>query len=387
MRILIAHNRYQQAGGEDTVFTTEAEQLAQSGMEVERFEVGNEWIQSPLGAAKVALSPAGLASVARQLAETLDRVRPDVVHFHNIFPLIGASGLKVVASRHLPTVVTLHNYRLLCANAMLMRKGRPCTLCVRHSRFEGIRHRCYRHSVVGSAAVTLHTELIKRAILSRPGATTCIALTNFARHQLVDGGLPNKLLRVKANSVSDLGAPDPDRNRSGLLYVGRLSSEKGVDTLIDAADHVGVPLTIIGHGPLEAALRAKAGAHVRFLGVLPSADVRAHMRAALAVALPSTWFEGFPMTIVEAMEAGTMVIASEIGSLPEIVTPDMGMLAQPGDPASWSEVLTRAFKDADRLLDLGMAARRRYDDYFSPSANVRALTAIYADVRSRSRAH
>lgn len=360
------------------MFETEASQLANAGFAVERLVVDNDAIGSRLQAAAIALRPGGMRVVAQRLQEAVARHRAEIVHFHNLFPLIGARALEAVVASGVPAVVTLHNYRLLCANAMLMRDGGPCTLCEDYGRLQGIRYRCYRGSAIGSTAVTLHTEMVKRVIARHPQAVTCIALTDFARAQFVGAGIALNSLRIKGNSVSDLGRSE-ERPRSGLLYVGRLSAEKGVSTLLAATAQAHVPLTIIGEGPQEAELRASASPDVTFLGRLPGNEVRARMREALAVAIPSIWFEGFPMTAVEAMEAGTAVIASDIGSLSEIVTPNIGMLARPGHVGSLVEAIAYMFSDPAAARAQGQAARSRFERLFAPEANVRTLTAIYQD--------
>jgi glycosyltransferase involved in cell wall biosynthesis len=375
-RVLIVHNSYQQRGGEDTVCDTEANQLQQAGFAVETMIVSNDMIRSHLGAATIALRPGGLSSVSKELDRRVAQFRPDVVHFHNYFPLLGARGLRTVVARRVPAVMTLHNYRLLCAGAMLMRNSVPCELCLTHNRLQGLRHRCYRGSLPGTAAVTAHTELVRRMIVSNADTVRCIALTRFARNQFVAGGMPANSLILKPNSVSDLGSTQSER--SGVIYVGRLSPEKGVVTLVEAASAAGIPLTLIGDGPLAGRLARIAGPTISMTGRLSSAETRAAMRRALAVAIPSTWFEGFPMTAVEAMEAGCMLIASDIGSLSEIVTPTTGILVPPGNTSEWQAALTKALAAPDTLAK-GRSARRRFETHYSPAANVAALTTIYRD--------
>lgn len=378
LRILIVHNRYQQHGGEDTVFDTESAQLTEAGFAVNTMIVSNDAIQSRLGAAGVALKPGGLPSVSRALEERLTQFRPDVVHFHNTFPLIGARGVRTVLQRGVPAVMTLHNYRLMCAAAMLMRDGVPCELCLTHNRLQGVRHRCYRGSLPGTVAVTAHAELLRRTIVAHASALRCIALTRFARDQFVTGGLPPECLVLKPNSVDDRGLPDPETPRAGILYVGRLSAEKGVAMLVEAANAAQVPLTLIGDGPLALELAERAGPTVRMAGRLPAAEARTAMRRALAVVIPSTWFEGFPMTAVEAMEAGCMLMASDIGSLAQIVTPDVGTLVPPGDGKAWRNALARVLVAPDTPAK-GRGARQHFEAHFSPPANVAALTKIYRE--------
>lgn len=378
MRVLIVHNRYQQRGGEDTVCETEARQLSDAGIQVDTMLVSNDIIQSKWEAASVALRPGGMPAIHQALEERLDQTRPDLVHFHNGFPLIGAGGLRVVLARRIPTVLTLHNYRLLCAAAMLMRDGAPCELCVTQNRLHGIRHRCYRGSVAGTTAVTAHAGSMRRMIMRHAADLRCIALTRFARDQFIAGGLPPQCLVLKPNSVDDRGRPPREAVRRGILYVGRLSAEKGVVTLVEAANATGIELTLVGDGPLAAALQRIAGPSVRMAGRLSPDETRAAMRRALAVAIPSTWFEGFPMTAVEAMEAGCMLLASDIGSLSEIVTPDIGMLVPPGNVPAWAVALNAALARPD-LQAKGRAAREYFETNFSPKANVSALTTIYQD--------
>ncbi len=184
---------------------------------------------------------------------------------------------------------------------------------------------------------------------------------------------------MKPNFMADPGAPDPAMPRAGLLYVGRLSREKGVGVLLDAVAGSGVPLRIVGEGPERAALAARATGNVTFLGARSRAEVLGEMANARALVVPSLWYEGFPMVVVEAFARGTPVIASEIGGLAEAVSAGKtGALAPPGDAVALRNRISDLLGTPDCATAWGQAARAAYLARYAPDENLRLLEAVYA---------
>lgn len=210
-----------------------------------------------------------------------------------------------------------------------------------------------------------------------------IVLSEFARGKFVRAGLPEARLRIKPNFVVDPGVSG-DAARSGFVFAGRLSPEKGCDILLTAWRDLPVPLTIIGDGPELNRLRAAAPPNVTFLGRRSPTDVREVMGSAVAVIVPSLWYEAFGLVAVEAMALGTPVIASHLGALPEIVTEQTGLLVPPADPASLRAAVIALATDPDKARRLGAEARRRYEATYSPARNVAMLEQIYRDAMSET---
>lgn len=378
MRILIAHNQYQGRGGEDVVFEAEAALLAEAGHAVETLTVSNEAINSLGVRVKTTLRLADNPKGRQMMADAIERFAPDVVHVHNFFPLLSPAVFDVCREKAVPAVVTLHNYRTICTGGMLMRNGRICRKCLDAGHVWGVLYRCYRGSLPGSLASALMiASHQRRGTWMRPGLRL-IALTHFARNVFVSAGFDASMIDVKSNFMPDPGAPDPAAPRDGLLYVGRLSREKGVDVLLQAVAQTGAKLRIAGDGPELAALQAKAPPNVTFLGSLSRADVFAEMSRAQALVVPSLWYEGFPMVVVEALAHATPVIASDLGALAEIVQDGVtGMLAPPGDASVLKQKISALLGDRAFAARSGQAARATYLKRYGPKENLRQLEAIY----------
>jgi glycosyltransferase involved in cell wall biosynthesis len=215
-----------------------------------------------------------------------------------------------------------------------------------------------------------------------------IALTNFARQIFVESGLPRARIEVKPNFIEDPGLAPSGTDRSGVLFVGRLSHEKGAEILIDAARQFGFPVRIAGSGPQLAALRQSAPPAVIFLGTISKDAVIAEMRRAIAVVVPSVWYEGFPMVVVESFACGTPVVASNLGALAEIVEDEKtGVLAVPGDAASLGRQATRLLENPALARQLGVAARNTFLEKYTPGANLERLENIYDQAISERRSH
>ncbi|HKQ01822.1 MAG TPA: glycosyltransferase, partial [Actinomycetes bacterium] len=233
MRILQVHTRYRYEGGEDAVARAEAALLTQAGHEVVPYVAENPQGPGPTAAAMLA-SPWNPAA-ARKLRSAARRARPDVAHVHNTWFALTPSVVAALDGIGVPVVVTLHNYRLLCANASLFRDGRPCEDCVGTHPWHGVQHRCYRGSAVSSTAVAATISLNRALGTWDRHVRLFLALNDFARDRFVTGGLPPDRVWVKPNSVGDPGrrAGPPSASRT-VLFAGRLVPEKGVGVLLDA---------------------------------------------------------------------------------------------------------------------------------------------------------
>jgi glycosyltransferase involved in cell wall biosynthesis len=388
MHVMTVHSGYQQPGGEDTVFETESRLLESAGQKVTQLRFSNSEIRADTLRTKVL---SGLQSVwsfeAREkVKRAILKVRPDIVHFHNTFPLLSPSVYYACADAGVPCIQTLHNYRLLCANATFVRQGAVCELCINGQFINGVRYACYREGRASSAAVVA-MQYTHRWLHTFTQKIDCfIALTEFARAKFVSGGIPADKLVVKSNSL----AGDPGQGvGSGryALYVGRLSSEKGLETLMRAWSYLpDVPLKIVGDGPLREFVSNSAsalGSHVEVLGAVDRDSVFSLMGEARVLLVPSEWYEGFPMTVLEAYARGTPVIASRIGSLIEIVRDGQdGRHFTPGDAKELSIAVTSIFHDDYLLRKMRASARARYLESYSPEKSLATLLGVYRRVMS-----
>jgi glycosyltransferase involved in cell wall biosynthesis len=386
MKILIIHNAYQSASpsGEDIVAREEAALLREHGHEVIEHWRHNDELEG-LGRAALALK-AGAGSVfsASSLLEMrtlLRRERPDVAHFHNIFPLISPSAYLACKLEGVPVVQTLHNYRLVCANGMLFRDGKVCELCPEKGSYWGLVHGCYRDSrLMTSAHVIgqyLHGFLKTHARL----VDRFIALTDFAREKMIRWGLPAEKVVVKPNFAPRIKT-DPDAPRKGFLFVGRLDEAKGVRVLVEAARLApDLEFSMIGDGPLSDEVSRGCPPNLAMKGRLPFEETHRAIAGARAVVLPSLCYEGFPRVIAEAMSAGTPVIASNHGAMAAIVKNDEnGLLFEPGNPQELASACGRMSIDSELASRLSAGANATYELICAPEANNEKLVSIYRGV-------
>lgn len=388
MHILVVHNRYSSAqpSGENRVVDEEVGLLRAAGHRVGVFERRSDDIaaRSLLGKAAVPLLVPWNPAVRTELAARLRTERPDVVHVHNVFPLLSPAVLAACADAGVPVVATLHNYTQVCPPGTLHRDGRPCTECVGSAvSLPAVRHGCYRNSRLATVPLAVSLSVNRRRWWSGVERFLCISAAQ--RDILVRSGMPPERLAVKHNFV-----PDPGVCREGagehLLFLGRLTEAKGVRLLMAAWDEiaasggVGVPLVLAGAGPLERAVTAWAAGRddVRYAGLLDPAECRQAVARSVAVVAPSISLETFGLVAAEATAAGVPAVAAGHGAFVELVEDGVtGLLHRPGDPASLASCLRRIAAEPDRNREMGRAARRRYEQDFSPAVGLERLVNEY----------
>ena len=386
MKILLAHNYYLNPGGEDQVFAAESEVLRAYGDEVRVYTLHNSAIAS-MSRVGLAASVVWNQRLFRDLSQLLEKDPPDVVHFHNTFPLMSPAGYSAARRLGIPVVQTLHNFRLLCLNGLFLRDGRICEDCLGRSiPWPGVVHACYRTSRQASAVTAAMLALHRWRGTWATAIDTYIAMSEFARAKFLAGGLPPERIIVKPNFLKE--DPGVGRHSGGYaLYVGRLSPEKGIEFLVRAWKRLGpvVPLRVIGNGPLET-LAADSPPNIEWLGWQPHDRVLAAMRDASFLIFPTQCFEGFPMVLVEAMATGLPVIATNQGSVPEIVQDERtGVLARAGDNEHWEEVLRWALSNPDAMAEMGRHARREFESKYTPDTGYRLLSQVYQRTCERAR--
>jgi glycosyltransferase involved in cell wall biosynthesis len=382
MRILQIHNRYRQQGGEDVVVAAEHALLAGHGHELSQFIVENP---RTTGHSLVAMARATWNRASADAVTAAIRAhKPDVVHVHNTWFQLSPA---VVAAAHArkPVVMTLHNYRLVCANAELLRDGHPCRLCLDGSLWNGVIHSCYRDPVSsGLAALTIAKG---RKRVWHEGVDRYLTLSNFATSLFSDAGISTDRITVKDNFVTDPGLRvRPASEAREILFVGRLSPEKGIEQLL--ARHrqfvdVGLELNVIGDGPMRPLAERTLGP--AYLGPRPEAEVASHMLGARALVVPSLWYEGQPRVVLEAFAAGLPVFGSSLGALGELLA------ALPGnwtfDPlGEWTDALARVGRD-DEIAMASRATRLLWEKRFAPDQAVRSLERVYDEAREEHRRH
>lgn len=399
MRVLLVHNFYgsENPSGENVAFLAERELLERRGIELVLFERSSDAIR-PRGAA--GLIAGGLstpynphsASLVRELAQ---KTKPDVVHVHNTFPLISPSIFWSVRDLPCAMVLTLHNYRLFCAAGMPMRDGQVCTQCLdKRSVLPALQYGCYRGSRVATVPLAVSIALHRRIGTWKKHVDRFIALTNYQREMMIHAGLPAGLVSVKPQFYP--GSPEVipwQMRHDRVLFVGRLSPEKGVRDLLAAWKLLGPgapTLDIVGDGPdrriLENQINAERLDRVRLVGQLSFEETQNRIAHSRLMIVPSTWFEGFPMVIREAFAFGVPVAASRLGSLAELVNEQTnGYHFQPNCPDEIAAVVRNAWTNPQNLEQLACGARDSFLASYTEDANFDALMAIYEEARAERR--
>lgn len=385
MKILMVHNTYRQAGGEDVVFRSEKRLLERAGHTVIPFVRSNMELKDDSLVDRVGIAARMIWSQeSRQgLAAILEAERPDLVHVHNTFMVISPSIYSACSERGIPVVQTLHNFRLLCPRSSFFRNGIVCEECVDHSLFRSVLHGCYRNSRQASAAVALTLATHRALGTWESSVSRYIALTHFAKGKFVQAGFPSERIVVKPNFAD----PDPgERLGAGeyAVFIGRLDPTKGTRVLPDAWNRLRVkyPLHVLGDGPdrqwMEAKVRELGISEVIFRGRLSHAEAVETVKAARFTIVPSTWYEGFPMCIVESFACGTPVLCSRLGGMYEVVDDQVtGLHFNPSDPEDLAEKVAWAWSHPSELARMGRVARRKYESDYSAEKNYSQLMEIY----------
>lgn len=323
----------------------------------------------------------------RRVKAAIGANRPQVMHVHNTFPAASPSVYAAAAANDVPVIQTLHNYRFVCPAATAFRDGHACTDCVGRSvPWPAVIHACVRHSRPQSAVAAATLAGHRAGGTFSRGISGFVSLTSFQRDLMIRGGLPADRIRLIPNFLE----PDPGVGsdlRAGVLFVGRLAQEKGVTALLEASKVVPGVVRVVGDGPLAPLVeQADAEGHVLYLGRRTRASVVDELRSTIALVLPSVWFEGFPIVLLEAFATGTPVIASRIGSLAELIEDQWtGLLAEPNDASDLADRIRWATSHPDEMRRMGLNARQRYESRFRGQMHLAALFEAYALVGAGDR--
>lgn len=381
MKIVYCHNYYRQRGGEDVSFECDVEMLRDKGHTVVTFTRDNsDWNCSGLRMAQQTLWN---RATRVELAKLLRHEQPDILHCNNLFPQISMSVYAAARRYGIPIVQALHNYRTFCANSLLYRERSVCTKCLKSSAaWHGLRYGCYRDSRAATSVVVTMQLLNRLLGIQKRSVDVFSTPSQFARQVHIDGGFTPESIMVRNNFIlPDLGLSNEDHGYA--LFIGRLSGEKGVDTLLRAwtDNNFSMPLRIVGSGPDEVSLKTSVAGHanISFLGHLDKANVLQQLAQASFLVMPSRTYETFGRTIVEAYSRGKPVIAGRLGAMAELVQD--GVTGFLFDPASPSDLAATAMKfiqlDETEKQHMRLASRAAYETKLSAEASYQRLLEIY----------
>ncbi len=390
-KVLVIHNSYQHFGGEDAAVQAQLQLLRSRGHEVILYSKQSSSIRDYSLRAQAIFFPTTVFNwnAYREIKALVRREKPDIAHVHNVFPLISPSAYMALQHSGIPIVQTLHNYRFLCPNAFFFTQGRVCELCKFGNTSHAVRLRCFHDSALLSGLYALTLALHRRIDTFR-AISQFIALTQFTADQLVEGKV------TSSDKVTVLGNPlpeplpaagAPNRRDGSIVYMGRLSEEKGVWTLLEAfRRQPEMRLIVMGDGPLAEPMRSyireQGMRNVRMAGFVTGEAKWEMLRLAAACVVPSVCYECFPLSALESFAVGTPVIASRLGSLQHVVKDrENGYLFDPGDAADLGDKIARLLSNPDESATMGQAGHSMALQQYTASAHYEQLMRIYRTAR------
>ena len=360
MKILLVHNDYGKYSGEEAVVDKMAVMLAGLGHEVAQLRMTTAGARESLGGKiRGFISGVYCPGGVRAMREALRREKPDVVNVHNLYPFISPAALRECKKAGVPVVMTIHNFRLMCPTGLFMRDNRPCELCLENGNEWGcVRHNC-EHSMLKSLGYAARNAVarIRRHYIDCVDRFACI--TDFQRRKLIEAGYPEERLLVIPNSVdvsSTLPSPRDDRY---VAYSGRISREKGVDMIIETARrHPDISFRLAG-AVRDTDLVENLPSNVELTGYLSGRSLQDFYAGASFFVMASRWYEGFPMTILEAASYAKPMIAPDHEGFTEIIgrgDDAVGILTRPSDVETLDNAITSLWNNPSEARRLGLAA-------------------------------
>ncbi len=384
MRVLSIHNEYLIRGGEEESRKAEIEILRKNGIEVIEYTENNRVVDN-MSKLRLAIRTIWSSESYQNVCKILKHQKIDIIHVQNIFPLISPSIYYAAKSFNIPVIQAVRNYRNLCINSYLYREGHICESCLAHKYpISGVINKCYRNSYSASI-VAASTQWFHNYINSRRHINFYLCISEFVKNKMVEGGFPSNKLIVKPNFVY----PDPGYSPykdNFILYVGRLSSEKGINILLDSLKNLktsNLTLKIIGEGDVSKLIETYIGKgfRIELLGRLSISDTYDIIGNSSALIIPSEWNEPFGRVIVEAFAKGTPVIGANVGGITELIEDGVnGFLFKNGDSLDLAKKIDYLFENKDRINELGLAGRSSFLQYYTSEVNYRMLMEIYSRV-------
>ncbi len=391
MKILLVHNQYQQVGGEQVVVEAQIRLLRENGHQVILYQRDNVEIKDYTLIQKIVFifNTVYSQKTVREIRDIIRTQNPDIIHVHNVFPLISPSIYWTVYKLGVPMIQTIHNFRFLCPNGLFYTHGQICERCKMGNTLHTIRWRCYKNSWFLSVLYAF-TIGIHRLLGTFKKVSGFITLNSFTTQQLIESKIVSENgIRIIPNFILP-PYPDLDSKKceNTIVYLGRLSEEKGVHVLLESLRYLPqVKLHIIGTGSREVELKKQAmkfGDQVIFEGFLGGERKYASLKQAQMMIIPSLWYEQFPINILESMAAATPVIASNSGGLPSLIQDEKnGLLFQPGNAEDLARKIQILLDDPELALEMGFHGRRMVENQFSAASHLEKLICYYKEVLSR----
>lgn len=378
MKILQIHNKHWFGGGEDVMFEAISQILMENGNNVFIFERNNRNVQGPWG--RICAFREGIysSSSKKAVSSILESKHIDVAHVHNVYTLISPSVL--VACRHfnVPVVIRCADFRFIsCPISNHLRNEAICELCVGGREFWCILKNC-RGNIFESVSYAMRSAIARKLRLFKDNVTLYVPPSEFVKQRMIDAGFPQERIIVVPNMVSgdDLGIGVSLGDY--VAYVGRISPEKGIKTLLTSAGHTEIPVHLAGDYSQMPEILRTAPPNIQFMGLINRNKINRFYRNARFSVVPSICFETFGLVAAEAMSHGLPVIASRIGALPEIVEEGVtGFLFDPGNAEELTSKMKLLWENEDLCRKMGEAARKKAIHEYSEDVYYKRLMAVY----------
>ncbi|HEV7349178.1 glycosyltransferase family 4 protein [Telluribacter sp.] len=390
MNILILHNYYNNQGGEDSVVLNEMNLLISYGHNVEILKFSNDDFNTPFGKLTAPFLTVFNPVTAQILKNKIKSFKPNLIHIHNLFYNISPSVLFIASKAKLPVIMTVHNYRLICTAATLLKNGEICELCIKKKiGWDGILNSCFQKSYIKTFQLSFIISAHNYLGTWKNKINKFIFLTDFSRQKFINSSLGISSLQtsIKPNFVMDNGFSPLEGRENLIIFIGRLTNEKGVKLILDIASRCSVKIEIIGDGPLAIDVQNAANLYssLTYWGQKDSNFIINRLKKSKALLFPSISFEGLPMTILEAFSTGTPVIATNIDNINSIVIHGKdGFLFCKNDANDLISVISEIMDNKNS--NLYENARKTYEDVYSPEANYKNLINIYKSVLDNEKA-
>jgi len=386
MKILQIHNQYTKKGGEDTTVANEKNLLLAKSHQVEQLFFDNRQIKG-IEKMKILYKSIYNQNSTKILRDKIQDFRPDIIHIHNLFYVASPAILYEAQKNKFPVVLTIHNFRLICSGSLLLRNGQVCELCTQKVfPFSGIKHKCFQNSALKTAQLTFTTGIHKILGTWRNKVDAYITLTDFVKKKLIQSSLqlPESKVFVKPNFTEDKGWASAESRDNFFLYVGRLSHEKGIRTLLEASKQIDFHLEIIGDGEMRQMVQAFAqqNPNIIYHGFQGQDFILQKMKSCKALLFPSICYEGMPLTLLEAFSTGTPVIISDIDNLNEMVQHQFnGLHFKTGSSEDLAEKIH--YFQQNTTAHYYENARKTYEEKYNPEKNYLRLLEIYNRVLNK----
>lgn len=392
LKIVFVHNYYQFRGGEDEMADLDTKLLMKNGHDVFLFSKHNNEIKrySILQKSSLLFRPSFSLESYFNMLKVIDNFKPDIIHINNFFPLISPSVIYAGLRKKIPIVMSLHDFRLICANGLLLRNSKVCEKCFQSPVF-GFLYGCYRNSRIQTLPVSFMIFLHSKIKTWERCISVFITPSDFVKSKFAEAGFDANRISVRPNYVEDEFVENFEKNYKDVrkedycVFVGRLSDEKGIKILLSAWDilrkeGLKLKLKIAGDGPLREYVRWKAQDNnlVEVLGFLKKEDLVGVVAKAKFMVVPSVWYEVFGRIVIEAYAVGTPVLASEIGALKDIVIDGKtGLIFEPNP-----EDIVRKIKDLkpELLKFWSQNAREEYYQKYREGLAYKRLISVYEEV-------